>query len=297
MSLDLVAIGEGMVEFHAETPGLNSDLFRRGFAGDVVNTLIHAARLGLSTALVSRIGDDAFGQLLRAAWAGEGIDLSHAPIVTGENGVYFILTDELGEREFLYRRAGSAASGLSLADLDIEWLAGARMILLSGITQAISASAEATATMAASIGRSAAFDPNYRPLLWARRGGLAAARAAFVAVAPRVDWILPSYPADLPLIGAEGAEPRDALAAFADLGPDVAMKLGPGGVLLWHDGLMAHVPALPVERVIDTTGAGDAWNAAFLTGLLSGEAPERVAVRANAHAAGTLSHRGAIPPR
>lgn len=297
MSVDLVAIGEGMVEFHAQMPGRNADLFRRGFAGDVVNTLIHAARLGVSTALVSRIGDDAFGPQLRAAWAEEGIDLSHAPTVPGENGVYFVLTDDRGEREFLYRRAGSAASGLSPDDLDLPWLGGARMILLSGITQAISATAEATVAAAAALGRPAAYDPNYRPRLWARRGGLVAARAALVAVAPRVDWILPSYPADLPLIGAEGADPRDALAAFADFGPDVAMKMGADGVMLRHGGATAHVPAVPVESVIDTTGAGDAWNAAFLAGLLSGATPVSAAADANLHAAGTLGHRGAIPPR
>lgn len=293
MSLDLVAIGEGMVEFHAE----GIDLFRRGFAGDVVNTLIHAARQGLSTALVSRIGDDAFGLLLRAAWEGEGIDLSHAPTVPGENGVYFIVTDDQGEREFVYRRTGSAASQLSPADLDVEWISTARMILLSGITQAISDSAEATVAKAASLGRPSAFDPNYRPRLWARRGGSGAARAAFAAVAPQVEWILPSYPSDLPLVGAEDASPHDALAVFAASGASVAMKLGADGVLLRHRGRSVHLPAVSVEKVIDTTGAGDAWNAAFLAALMSGEAPEPAALQANVRAADTLGYRGAIPPR
>lgn len=297
MTPALVAIGEGMVEFHATAPGLTSDLFRRGYAGDVVNTLIHAARLGLTAGLVSRIGDDAFGPLLRAAWAGEGLDLSHAPTVPGDNGLYVILTDDAGEREFLYRRAGSAACGLCPADLDRDWLSRARMVLLSGITQAISGTAEATVAAAAAMCSPAAFDPNYRPRLWARRGGLAAARVAFAAVAPRVDWLLPSFPADLPLIGAEGADAGDALRAFADFGPHVALKMGGDGVALWHDGRMTQVPAVPVAHVVDTTGAGDAWNAAFLAGLLTGDPPVQAAACANAHAAGTLGYRGAIPPR
>jgi len=86
-ALDLVAIGEGMVEFCADGGSAAVDLFRRGFAGDVVNTLIHASRLGLRTGLVSRIGDDLFAPALVRAWSEEGIDLSHAPVVEGDNGV------------------------------------------------------------------------------------------------------------------------------------------------------------------------------------------------------------------
>lgn len=110
----LVTLGEGMVEFHAEAPGL----YRQGFAGDAVNTAIHASRLGVEAALVSRIGADVFAEGLCAAWLSEGLDLSHAPVVPGENGLYVISTDPAGERSFAYRRAGSAASQLSQADLD-----------------------------------------------------------------------------------------------------------------------------------------------------------------------------------
>ena len=297
MCFDLIAIGEGMVEFHAEGGGFG-DLFRRGFAGDVVNTLIHASRLGLNVALISRIGDDAFAPLLRKAWEDEGIDLSHAPTVSGDNGMYFILTDEKGEREFIYRRAGSAACGLGPDDLDGAFLGSAGTVLLSGITQAISETAEALIGAASRLPILTAYDPNYRPKLWARRGGIAAAQAAFADVAPHVRWIMPSYPADLVLIGADESLPApEALRRFAGLGPDAALKWGDQGVLLSVGGVVSHVPAAPVAKVVDSTGAGDAWNAAFLAGLAKDKLPADAAAAANAHAALTLGFRGAIPPR
>jgi 2-dehydro-3-deoxygluconokinase len=298
---DLVGIGEGMVEFHAAGAFANAQTFHRGFAGDVVNSLIHASRLGLRTALVSRIGDDAFASALVVEWSAEAVDLTHAPVVPGENGLYFILTDAKGEREFLYRRAGSAASQIGPGDIDPALLGAARFVLVSGITQAVSASAEAAVAAACALDGARAntvYDPNYRPRLWAQRGGVEGAQRAFAAIAPKVAWILPSFPADLPLIGAEAVGDHAALAAFAAIsGANVALKLGADGVLLQVGGRLTHVPAVPAPVIVDTTGAGDAWNAAFLQGLARALPPDQAAAAANLYAVGILAHRGAIPPR
>ena len=292
----LVTVGEGMVEFHAAAPGL----YRQGFAGDVVNTAIHASRLGIRSALVSRIGADIFAEPLRAAWEAEGLDLSHAPTVAGENGIYVITTDALGERSFTYRRAGSAASQLSPGDLDAAWLAQADMILTSGICQAISDTAQAlVASIVAQPGLAGrlAHDPNHRPALWATRGGNAAAGAALAEVWGRVAWLLPSWPADAVLLPDTPASAAEAAKGFAAQGADVALKMGEDGVLILQGGRLSHIPAVKVGRVIDSTGAGDAWNAAFLVGVIRGQPAIEAARAANAHAATVLCHPGAIPPR
>lgn len=292
----LVTVGEGMVEFHAEAPGL----YRQGFAGDVVNTAIHASRLGVRSALVSRIGADIFAEPLGAAWKAEGLDLSHAPTVPGENGIYVITTDARGERSFTYRRAGSAASQLSPRDLDAAWLAQADMVLTSGICQAISDTAQALVAaivaLPALAGR-VAHDPNHRPALWVKRGGVAAARAAFAEVQGRVAWLLPSWPADAVLLPDAPASPAEAARGFAAQGANVAMKMGEDGVLILEAGRLTQIPAVKVPQVIDSTGAGDAWNAAFLVGLIRGQPAVEAAAAANVHAATVLGHRGAIPPR
>jgi len=88
--LDLIGVGECMVELFAEEPLGQAPVLRRAYGGDVLNALVSATRLGSRTGFVSRVGDDPFGESLRAAWREDGVDVSHAPLVPGENGVYFI---------------------------------------------------------------------------------------------------------------------------------------------------------------------------------------------------------------
>jgi len=298
--LDLVGVGEAMVELFADEPLGTAAALRRAYGGDVLNTLVGAARLGARVGFVSRVGDDPFGPALRAAWLREGVDLSRCPLVPGINGVYFISVVPDGERAFTYRRAGSAAAALGPDDLDAGYLASARVLLLSGITQAISASAQAATLAAARLARAAgvvvAFDVNHRPQLWADRAAAAAvdaaelARAACAELLPSVDLLLVSEPGDLAALG------RGGVAAIGS-GPEIVVrKQGADGCTLRVDGAWRHVPPAAPARVVDATGAGDAWNAGFVVGLLEGRAPWAAAARANGVAARNLEHRGAIAP-
>lgn len=305
---DLLGLGECMVELFADGPLGAAPALRRAFGGDVLNTLVAAARLGGRCGFISRVADDPFGLAMRQAWAMEGIDVSHAPLTAGDNGVYFISVADTGEREFSYRRSGSPASQFTVADLDEAYIASSHMLLLSGITQALSGSMRQTTLAAAQMahrhGVTVAFDPNYRPRLWAPQGGLDAARSALREVAPFVDWLLPSHPADSVLLhDAAAALPADdftgaaqALGDFAALGPSVALKLGPRGCLLRTAGGSTQVEGVSAEKVLDTTGAGDLWNGSFLMGIRQGQSPADAALAAHRLAARKLAHRGAIPP-
>jgi 2-dehydro-3-deoxygluconokinase len=113
----------------------------------------------------------------------------------------------------------------------------------------------------------------------------------------KVAWLLPSWPADAVLLPDTPASPIEAAQAFAAQGADVALKMGEDGVLILQAGQLSHVPAIKVAKVIDSTGAGDAWNAAFLVDLIRGQPAIEAAKAANAYAATVLGHRGAIPPR
>jgi 2-dehydro-3-deoxygluconokinase len=305
---DLLSLGECMVELFADGPLGTAPALRRAFGGDVLNTLVAAARLGGRCGFISRVADDPFGPALRQAWADEGIDVSHAPLSPGDNGVYFISVTESGEREFSYRRAGSPASQLSASDVDEAYIASSHMLLLSGITQALSASMRratlAAAQMARRHGVQVAFDPNYRPRLWASQGGLPAARAALRELVPFVDWLLPSHPADTVLLNDNAASlssedfagAAQALNEFAALCPQVALKLGPRGCWLRTANTNTHVDGVPADEVLDTTGAGDLWNGSFLMALREGQAPAAAALSAHKLAARKLAYRGAIPP-
>ncbi|GGJ66360.1 sugar kinase [Deinococcus aquiradiocola] len=296
--LDLTGLGEGMVELRADQPLGEAPHLTRASGGDVLNALVSAARLGSRCAFITHVGDDPFGAALRRSWQDEGLDLTHAPLVQGENGVYFISLLPGGEREFTYRRAGSAASRIAPQDVHEDAVASSRAVLLSGITQAISTSAQAATLHAARLARRhgtlIALDPNYRPALWAERGGLNAARAALHDLLPFTDLLLPSFPADTALLGQPTPCAADAARAFAALVPHVALKAGANGAWLSDVG---RVPAAPVPDVLDTTGAGDAWNGAYLHAVLHGAHEADAARRAHAVAAHAIRHRGAIPPR
>lgn len=284
--LDVIGVGECMVEFHSAEALAQATTFHRAYGGDVLNALVAAARQGARAAFVSRVGDDPFGPALLAAWRAEGIDTSHAPLVPGENGVYFISVDAQGERSFTYRRGGSAAAGMT-AELDEAFIASSRCLLLSGITQAISPGARAATLAAADIARrhgvTVAYDPNYRPRLWA---GIDAARAACAELLPFVDILLPSLPADADVLPA----PAETLV------PHAAVKLGEAGCRVWYEGSWTDIAPVPAQ-VVDTTGAGDCWNGTYLAALMRDMAPAAAAALANAAAAAKLAHRGAIAPR
>lgn len=304
---DLVSLGECMVELWSDAPLGTAERLRRSFGGDALNALVAAARLGSRTAFITRVGDDPFGSALVDAWRAEGIDTSFAPIVSGTNGVYFISLRKEGEREFSYRRAGSAASRIELGDTDLACIASARMLLLSGITQAVSVAGERATRQAADVARASnvlvAFDPNYRPRLWSERedgesiAGVQAARHAFASILDRVDVLLPSLPSDSVLwddAGGAVASLRDLETARAI--PLVAAKAGAEGAFLIDRGRVRHVPVRDPIAPLDTTGAGDAWNGAFLHHITAGGSAEDAAAAAHAVARSTLLHRGAIAP-
>ena len=303
---DLIGIGECMVEFHSAEPLGTSTTLQRAYGGDVLNALVANARLGGKTGFVTRVGDDPFGPGLLAAWRGEGVDTACALERPGDNGVYFISVAPDGERAFTYRRQGTPASEISPEDLDPAYIADSHWLLLSGITQALSGSARAATLAAARIaqqhGVRIAYDPNYRPRLWAAHGGLAAARAAFDEIAPYAHWLLPSHPADAVLLGRDETweETIDAgfsvAGMFAERSCNVALKCGADGCILAGSGPARHVAGVKAHKVTDTTGAGDCWNGTFLFHLQRGAAPVDAAASANAVAAAKLAYRGAIPP-
>lgn len=270
---DILSLGECMVEFFAEEPLAEAKQVQKAFAGDALNLLAAASRLGSSCGFLSRVGNDPFQEYLLNGWESLGIDTSHVKRVEGRNGIYFISIYGQGEREFTYYRAGSAPSTMTPEDLDPDYIAQAKILHISGIAQAISASARATALAAARIANEAhvcvSFDPNFRPALWSAEE----ARAAAEELLPHVDIALPSGPEEAQqLFGL--TTPQETADYLRGFGPyAVAVKLGEVGVYVSTEGGTGTVPALTVPHVVDTTGAGDAFDGAFLHGLVQNMPP------------------------
>ncbi|MCX8004211.1 MAG: sugar kinase [Burkholderiaceae bacterium] len=290
--VDIVSIGEPMVEFNQTRPGEPSYL--QGFGGDTSNMIIAAARLGARTAYVTRVGDDAFGRLLLALWQREGVD-TRAVVVDphAHTAVYFVTHGPHGH-EFSYLRAHSAASRLRPEALPLDLLRRARFVQASGISMAISASA-CDAVLAAfeearAAGAQVAFDSNLRLKLWP----LARARALIAAAVRFSDYFFPSLEDARALSGLQQPE---AIVDWAHaLGArNVFLKLGADGVIVSDGARRERIAGLPVKAV-DATGAGDCFCGAALARLAAGDSVFAAARYANAAAALATTGFGAVAP-
>ncbi|MDR5709480.1 MAG: sugar kinase [Armatimonadota bacterium] len=293
---ELVTLGEPMVEFAALEKGPLEEVstFRRGWGGDTNNVAVAAARLGMSAGCITRVGGDEFGRSLLTLWDREGVDRSRVAVdPEGYTGIYFISFDVAGRHAFAYYRKGSAASRLCPEDVDPEYVRNARMLHTSGITQAISptarAAVEAAVAMARAGGVTVSYDLNLRPRLLP----LPELRAAAHAILPQTDIVFLSLE-DAAYLD-DTCSPEVLVERLLEQGPRlVVLKMGERGCLVADaSGGRAHVPAYPVQPV-DTTGAGDAFDAAFLVRWTRGASPKDAARFANAVGALAVCGLGAV---
>ena len=290
---EILAIGEPMVEFN-QSGGAGSRNYLQGFGGDSSNFSIAAARQGAKVAYFTRLGDDIYGQMLRDLWAREGVDASTVESdPDAPTGIYFVTHGENGH-QFSFFRTGSAASRMRPVDLPLAVIRGARVLHLSGISFAISASAADTCYAAIDAARAAgvmvSFDTNLRLRLWSKDR----ARAVMTDVIGLADICLPSYD-DIVVI--TGLTDPDALVDYClDRGArTVALKLGADGALVADRDRRFRFQPHPCNPV-DATGAGDAFGGAFVARLLAGDDLAAAGLHATVAAALSTEGFGAVEP-
>lgn len=288
--MDILTLGEPLVEFNEQGEGR----WLQGFGGDTSNVAVAAARQGARAGVLTRIGTDAFGDALIGLWAREGVSAQHViRDPDAPTGIYFVHHGPEGHA-FSYRRAGSAASLMRPDDLSLEAIGGARVLHLSGITLAISASAADTAFAAMCAARAngvtVAFDPNLRQRLWP----LERARATIHGALAYADIALPGLEDARALTGLD--DPRAILERYRAMGPRiVALTLGEDGALVADGDAVYEV--LPRRTVpVDASGAGDCFDGAFLARWLDNGDVADAARYANCAASLKVEGYGAIAP-
>ncbi|MFF5206235.1 sugar kinase [Streptosporangium sp. NPDC000396] len=286
--MDVVVLGEPLVEFSADQSLPEAETFHLSFSGDALNASVAAAAQGARVALVTRVGSDEFGERLIRFASGHGVDPRWMIRGEGATGAYAVGADPSGERSFAYLRYGSAASRMDRTDVDRSPIAESRVVLLSGITAAISGSCgQAVRHAAETASGRVVYDPNFRPRLTTPE----AAAAVLRDVAPHAALIKISCPGDGgALVGL--TDPSEVARACLAMGAAaVAVTLGENGVLLAESGREpVRIPVFPAERVVDQTGAGDVL-AGTVCAFMSRGASLDVAVRAGM-AASTISLSG-----
>ena len=295
--------GECMLELRGQAFGP----MQQGFGGDTLNTAVYLARCAparrLRVSYATALGDDALSGGMLARWAQEGIDTGLVQRIPGRlPGLYQIDVDARGERSFSYWREQSAARAYFDAPqtpLETDFRDfGA--FYFSGISLAI-LPPEGRERLFAQLQRmrdsgiAVIFDNNFRPRLWPEA---IEARAAFARSFALASLALVTVDDHQALHGL--ATPDEAVRAAQALNVDeIVLKRGALPTLLRGDANAAwqEVATERIERIVDTTAAGDSFAAGYLSRRLLGADAVESARFANRLAARVIQYQGALIPR
>ncbi|KIL40497.1 2-dehydro-3-deoxygluconokinase [Gordoniibacillus kamchatkensis] len=268
--VEVVTFGESMALMTpVNTKGIEySGEFTKSFGGAESNFAIAVSRLGHRSGWFGRLGKDPLGRSILKAIRGEGVDVAKAEL-TDEAATGFMLRETVaGQTSVYYYRRGSAASQMGPEHIDEAYIKQAHILHITGITCAISETARGAVYEAVRAARKhgvkISFDPNLRLKLWSLRE----ARKVLLPLAEQADYFLPGLD-ELKLL----YETDDAAEIVSRLKELQAVSIVKGGnnetLLVDKDGVTA-IPYVKAERVVDPVGAGDAFCAGFIAGLLKG---------------------------
>lgn len=304
MSKKIAVIGECMIELSEKNAAVN-----RGFGGDTLNTSVYIARQTDASALavhyVTALGTDAFSQQMLESWQAEEVKTDLIQRMADRlPGLYYIETDDTGERTFYYWRNEAAAKFWLESEQSAaicEELATFDYLYLSGISLAILSpqSREKLLTLLCECranGGQVIFDNNYRPRLWASKEET---QRVYQQMLTCTDIAFLTLDDEDALWGEKPVAEVIARTHAAGV-KEVVVKRGADSCLVSIVGEpQQEIPAvkLPKEKVVDTTAAGDSFSAGYLAVRLTGGDARSAAVRGHLTASTVIQHRGAIIPR
>jgi 2-dehydro-3-deoxygluconokinase len=301
----VAVIGECMLEMSLASGGCELDKSslpaNLSFGGDVLNTAVYLSRLKVGVDFVTAVGDDTLSDWLVKQWQLEGVGCERvARLANDSPGLYMIATDSEGERSFSYWRDSSPArkilddevqaSRLFAELLEYPWL------YFTGISLAILPPAARASLLGfldsyRSAGGKVAFDSNFRPRLWA---DVDEAKAVFNQVYQRCDLALLTLDDETALFGEGSLDSHISRLRGAGI-DELVLKLGAEGCAVVTDEASLTIPAIRVQAV-DTTSAGDSFNAGYLAKRIADCDVTTAAKFAHSLAALVIQHPGAIVP-
>jgi 2-dehydro-3-deoxygluconokinase len=269
-NMEVITFGESMVLFSPDSTGplryVNN--FYKSIAGAESNVIIALARLGHKVGWFSKLGDDEFGRYIQFIIRGENVDVSRVKLDKERNtGILFKERFAHVNPNVYYYRKNSAASNLSIEDIDEDYIKNSKILHVTGITPALSQNAQKAVLKAVSVAKEngvlVSFDPNIRLKLWS----LQEAKPVLLKIAKFADIVFPGIDEGKMLLGLD--KPEEIADYFLERGcSTVAVKLGKEGCYVKNKQESHYVSGYVVERPEDTVGAGDGFAAGFLSGML-----------------------------
>lgn len=272
--------------------------YRLGFAGDTFNTAWYLARCapGVAVSYLTAVGEDAISQKMTTFMRESGIDDRFVQVSPDKTAGLYLISLDQGERSFSYWRGQSAARTLADdSDLLDAAMAEVDLIYFSGITLAILPPESRERLFKAlrharAAGKTIAFDPNLRPKLWDSAETMKQAVMAGAAVS---DLVLPSFEDEADWF--HDANPTATAERYLDAGAKTVIVKNGSNPVLYVDGMKhGEVAVSPVEKLVDTTAAGDSFNAGVIARHAAGDAIAKGIAYACALSRTVVQHRGAL---
>ncbi len=301
---DILCFGDLLIDFVPTESGLDfADLptFKPAPGGAAANVAVGLARLGVSSAFMGKVGDEAFGHLLIDTLKRDGVDVGPLRMdKKARTALAFVTLTVDGERDFLFYRHPSADMQFTPDEVDANAIERAKIFHFDSISLAAEQPRETTlfaADQAVSAGKLISYDVNLRLPLWDNEE---AARKGIIEGLKRADIVKLSDDELAFLTG--GSSPDDIRSQLWHDGLKlVVLSLGHEGCIAMTEHGEQSIPSLPV-KVVDTTGAGDGFVAGLLSGLAvnpdtldDDQAIASLCRFANAVGGLTTTSRGAIP--
>jgi 2-dehydro-3-deoxygluconokinase len=278
--LDVVTLGETMLSLRTGTPLRLGGTLQMTMAGAESNVAIGLARLGHTVRWGGRVGQDEVGEYLLRTLRAESVLVDTVAVDPDRATGLMLAERRINDLSRVnYYRTDSAGSALCPADAAACLATPPRLLHLTGVTPALSPSAAAAAMEAVRLARAAgalvSFDVNYRSKLWSTD----AARTTLSALAHSADIVIASDDELAFIVNDAGASDSAIAAELSTFGVrTLIVKRGADGASAYTDGQIVHAPAIPVT-VQDTIGAGDAFTAGYLSGVLDGLEPAAALAR------------------
>ena len=314
-SLDLICLGRAGVDFYAEQIGSRLEdvaSFSKYIGGSSTNIACCSSRMGLKSALITRVGDEHMGQFIREQLHREGVDTSH--VVTDPNRLTATVVLGIKDRDtfpLIFYRENCADMAIEKSDFNEAFIASAKALLITGThfsTEHVYNTSRHALSLARSNGVKTVIDIDYRPVLWGltSRGDGETRFIASESVTAHLQSILPEI--DL-IVGTEeeihiaggSTNTVQAMRAIREISSAViVLKRGPYGASVYDSAIPdALDDGITVEGVrvdvLNVLGAGDAFISGFLRGWLNDEGHEQALRYANACGALVVSRHGCTP--